>query len=315
MMKSQMEMKTQTGMSLVGVLITAAIAGFLTLAISQMIVDGFKGQKTLQHAVDFEILKSSLALLLNSQACNGAFRADASGNFVMLNYNTTPNIGDNILNTPVSIFEIRIGNSPLIGQNVALANGLTLNRLELSNAIYEGEMTLGTPPAPHHAFLSTLNVTLSKSDAAFGRQVFTQNFNVRLLTRAEPGGGRIERCELNLNVLSNIAAPPGPIVPPPTVPGNPPGGGNPNNPGANPPPPPPAECVWQQNNNPAGLPRQEAFNNGATGICRFGNNTGHLLQNGFNANLLLCASGLNAFTGGPNVTSQTFRYYSCSANN
>ena len=182
------------------VLVAAALLGLLALGFSEMIGGAMKGQKNVQNAVDFDILKTSINMVLNTKACDGAFK-DSAGNNVTMNFGTTPltlSPPTNLIapGTSVGINEIYQGNSLIAKNGANLGGRMKISKLEFTDAIYDGDQILGTPAVTYKAFVATLNVEATKASGSYGNQSPKKTFSVRLLLRPDASNtaGAVEKC-------------------------------------------------------------------------------------------------------------------------
>lgn len=174
--------------------------GFLVLAFSQFIGNAQKGQKNVQNAVDFDILKTNLNLVLNTSACNGAFSGSASGSDVVFTFPATIAPGTNILSgsSPVPIFEIKQGSTVVARINENMGGGMKITKLQFIDAIYDGDQNVGTPSVTYKAFVATLNVEAEKALNSMGTPGYSTNLGIRLLVL--PTGattGTIKKCAVS----------------------------------------------------------------------------------------------------------------------
>lgn len=192
--KSMRQQRQGQGFSIVMVLVAAALMGLMAVAFSELISTAMKGQKSVQNDVDFDILKTSINVVLSSKACDGAFKNSAGDN-VQLSFPATMPIGTNIIAaaSPVPVQKIILGNSVIAEKGGNLGGGMKISKLEFTDAIYDGDQTLGTPAVKYKAFVATLNVVAAKT-AAYGSQVLSKAFRVRLLTETIPSGGVVKLC-------------------------------------------------------------------------------------------------------------------------
>jgi len=188
------------GFSIVMVLVAVALLGLLALGFSEMIGGALKGQKNVQNAVDFDVLKTSINMVLSTKACDGAFK-DAAGHNVQLNFPaslslTPPN--NNIIapGTGVAIQKINQGNTVIAENDASMGGGMKISKLEFVDAIYDGDQTLGIPAVSYKAFVATLNVETQKAAGAYGKQNLSQKFSVRLLLKPDAANtsGTVEKC-------------------------------------------------------------------------------------------------------------------------
>jgi len=180
------------------VLVSAALLGLLAIGFSQLIGDASKGQKSVQNAVDFDILKTSINMVLNTKACDGAFR-DAAGNIVSLSFPASLVPGTNIISgtSPISVQKIMQGNSTIAELGTSLGGGMTVSKLELRDALYDGDQIMGTPAVTYRAFVASLYVETEKAKGAYGNQKPSKTFSIRLLLKPNVSNtaGTVEKCE------------------------------------------------------------------------------------------------------------------------
>ncbi len=180
----------------------AGLLGVVATAMVSLINNANKSQKSVQNAVDFDLLKTSLNLVLNSKSCDNAFQV-SSGAPVTVTFPATLSPGTNIIpaTSPVLIDKIVLGNTTLAERDKNLGGGLILHQLNFSEAVYDGEQTLVdnsvTPPVSttYKAFTSVLQVGARSTSMNYGASSFQKSLVVRLLVR--PTGalsGRIEKC-------------------------------------------------------------------------------------------------------------------------
>ncbi len=183
------------GFSIVAVLVASALLGLLAIQFSSLITSAFKGQKGVQNAVDFDILKSSVNLVLNSRACDGAFKK-ANGSLETFAFNNaTIAPGDSIIpaNAPVPINKIVHNNSTIAEINQNLGGAMTVSELEFTEATYEGLVVSGG--ANFHSFTARLKIAANKSIDTSGGSLRPSFFSVGLLLAPTATGGRITRCK------------------------------------------------------------------------------------------------------------------------
>lgn len=178
-------------------MIGVSILTLLIYAFTQFLTGAMKGQKNVQNAVDFDILKTSINLVLNTSACDGAFK-DASDQKVALNFSAPLTLGANILASPLPVAKIYQGNSAIVDMSSPnLGGGLKLNKLEFTNVLYDGDQTL--LGVSYKAFLATLLVDVLKPAGSVGLKGFSKNFSVRLLVLPNASGGVVEKCATSAN--------------------------------------------------------------------------------------------------------------------
>jgi len=183
---------TSKGFSIVQVLVAGAIASVLMVAFGQYLNSAMKGQKSVQNAVDFDILKTSINMVLNTKACDGAFKSNASGDNVQLSFPATLPLGTNIIaaTSPIAIDNIRQGNTVLATLGLNLGAGMTISSLAFTDAIFDGDQVIGANT--YKAFVATLNIGAQKAAHSYGAPGYSANFSVRLLVN--PSTSLVERC-------------------------------------------------------------------------------------------------------------------------
>ena len=182
------------------VMVGAALLGLLAVLFSEMIGNAFKGQKSVQNAVDFDILKTSINMVLNTKACDGAFK-DAAGNNVQFSFGSTPLSLNPVVNviaagTSVPVKKIMLGNSVVAETGAQLSGGLKVSKIEFVEAIYDGEHSVGTPAVLYKAFVVMLNVEAETAKNTFGNRNPKKSFSARVLLRpnAANSAGIVEKC-------------------------------------------------------------------------------------------------------------------------
>lgn len=201
-MTSKNKQSTEQGFSLIEVLIAAAILGGLAVAFTQYLTGAMKGQQFVQNAVDFDIIKTSINMVLNTKACDGAFR-DTSGAPVTLNFSAGATTGTNLISsgTPVLIQKILQGTSTIAERDAPVGGGMKLTTLQFSDAIFDGLETraVGGVSKDYMAVVATLFVGVTKGAGAYGSPGYTKTFSVRLLldpsgTPATATSATVEKC-------------------------------------------------------------------------------------------------------------------------
>ena len=142
-------------------------------------------------------------MVLNTKVCDDAFK-DSSGNNLQLSFPSSMPVGTNIIAAanPVPVAKILHGNSVITERDASLGGGMRISKLEFTDAIYDGDQTLGTPAVAYKAFVATLNVEASKAAGSYGKQNPKQTFSSRILLRANASNsaGTIEKCAGRANV-------------------------------------------------------------------------------------------------------------------
>jgi len=182
--------RSSQGFSIVIVLVAAALLGILALAFSEMIGGAMKGQKSVQNAVDFDVLKTSLNMVLSTRACDGAFK-NSGGSNVSLSFAASVAPGTNVITTPLSVTKVLQGSTPIADlSSPNLGGGMKLTKLEFVDAIYDGDQSVsGTL---YKAFVATLRVVATKQSGSYGAPGYSKDFSVRILANA--ASGLVEKC-------------------------------------------------------------------------------------------------------------------------
>jgi len=210
------------GFSIVAVLVASAMLGILAVAFSQFLDSASKGQKNLQNAVDFDLLKTNLNLILNTKACDGAFQLPGGAPVQLAlpagqtwsTLTTTPVSNVIVAGSPLKIAQIRQNNSTIAEINQSLGGGMTLTKLEFVEATYDGEQSLVVDPTTvpptkitYKAFLAQLHIEVKKQSGSFGAPFHKANLGVRLLVNptASTTQGAVERCGSTQPLLPSAA--------------------------------------------------------------------------------------------------------------
>lgn len=167
------------GFSLVGVLVASVIVGLLSVFFATMLSNSKKGQTGVQNSIDFDVLRSSIALVLkNPVSCAVAFK-DAG----------TPAGAAHFKNPPSSVSVSKRLNSIVLGTTTIakvgmnLGGGLKINKLELRYV---------SGAAPN--FLVALLVEATKVSGSFGSQVLNNTANPFYL-KIKTSGNAIVGCD------------------------------------------------------------------------------------------------------------------------
>ncbi len=178
------------GLSIIEVLVAAAIMGGLAFAFIQFLGGAAKGQKNVQNAVDFDILKTSINLILNTKACDGAIRDNAGLPVTFVFTSPLPTSG-NALSGPVAIGKMVQGSATILDMTKPdLGGGLKLSKLEITSAVGDGTQSISG--VAYNAYVSVLNVTVTKQAGSLGAPEYSKDFSVRLLVNAT--NNRAEKC-------------------------------------------------------------------------------------------------------------------------
>ncbi len=203
-----MKSQKKSGFSIIEILVASMFLVAITYGFFQFLSGAMKGQKNVQNAVDFDILKTSLNLVLNTKACDGAFRSGGQAVQITLpvgqNWSTLVT-GTNVISAgaPLPIESIHQGSSVIISNpstDANLGGGLSVSKLEFTNAIYDGDQTVETDPVTHttanfKAFAATLLLEVTKQSGSIGVQKFSKTFGVRILSNPlSTPAGKVERC-------------------------------------------------------------------------------------------------------------------------
>ena len=161
------------------------------MAFMQAINGAAKGQQNVQNAVDFDIFKSTLNLIANSRACDGAFR-DETGQPVRLTYVGAMVPGTSILSpaAPLAVAKLYFGATPLATPGMPMGAGMKLSKLEFVEAIYERDVVVGA--VTYRSFAALLHVEATKQIGAQGGAGYATNLGVHVL--AGFANGSIEKC-------------------------------------------------------------------------------------------------------------------------
>ena len=186
--------KQRFGFSILEMMIGIAILATVMVGFSQFLNGAMKGQKSVQNAVDFDILKTSINAVLNTQACDGAFQG--SSGLVQLFAVAPPSGPGELLSAPVAIQQIKQGSAVIVDRaQPALGGGLTLSNLEFTSALADGgeSVTESGVTTLYSRYVVTLHVAVAKSAGSMGGTGFSKIFSARVLV--DPANGfRIEKC-------------------------------------------------------------------------------------------------------------------------
>ncbi len=200
----------KAGFSLVELLIAGSILVVLVMGTSQYLLGGLKAQKHVQNAVDFDLLKTSLNLVLNTKACNGAF-SSPTGSSIQFNLpagttwatlNSSPPVNIVPAGTPIPIGQIKLG-TQIVASSIPpyddLGGGLKISKLEIPDAIYDGEQVVIDPvtslPFTYKAFAASVLVQATKQAGSTGPPVLSKTVAVRfLINPSATNSGMVEKC-------------------------------------------------------------------------------------------------------------------------
>ncbi len=187
------------GISIIQVLVAAAIMGILAVAFTQFISGSMKAQKNVQNSIDFDILKNSINMVLNSQNCQSPIQ-DTTGKAVKLILAGAPDASGSFLSSPVAVERLTHGGGNLVTANQDLGGGLKVTKLEVSSAVPDGpneNHMVGTVSTPFKPYLVNLVLEATKAEGSLGKKVLSQIFVIRMLANQGSIGdtvNRIERC-------------------------------------------------------------------------------------------------------------------------
>jgi hypothetical protein len=202
------------GFSIVQALVGAVILGFLAVAFSQLISNALKGQKNVQNAVDFDILKSNLNLTLNPRSCVGNFFIGTGSTPITVTLPAGKNWGNlppntNLFATPQSVVVIKQGSSEqgsseIVKLNQVIGGNLKITKLEFIVANYAGNQSYTDPVTSvttnYKAFTAQLQMQATKQGPAIGALSYDTQLGVRLLFTALGGStgttGTLTACGL-----------------------------------------------------------------------------------------------------------------------
>ncbi len=213
------KMSKSRGFSIIEVLVAAAILGVLSFAFIQFLGGAMKGQKNVQNAVDFDILKTSLNLVMNTKACDGAFRRAGSLPQITLPSGqswSTLALGTNVIGptAPLSIDQVVQGSSVVAEINKELGGGLKITKMDFTVATYDGTQTVVDPVTSastiYRAFASRFRLEVTKQGPnSLGAPGYSTELGVRILVRpdATAANGIVEKCSTSSNAGSEV--PPG----------------------------------------------------------------------------------------------------------
>ncbi len=148
------------GFSLVGVLVAAGIMGFLALVFSQIITNSQKGQKSVENSIDFDILRSSIQLVLNKPSLCGAAFKNSDATDPIARFHPTSSIP-----TDKKLHSIFMGSSKIAEVGMKLGGGLEITKLDLE---YIPPPAPPAPPPPPNSYEVNLIVEASKASGSYG---------------------------------------------------------------------------------------------------------------------------------------------------
>ncbi|HVJ65567.1 MAG TPA: hypothetical protein VM901_09955 [Bdellovibrionota bacterium] len=172
------------GMSLVMVMVAAAIMGLLSVVFAKLITEGQRGRQGVQQGVDFDILKSTVHMIIKDpELCALAFRTD-------------PDVGVARFHPTVAIpaanqFKVlKMGTVDILKDGMNLGSGLVLQNLTLN-------ATPGVPPIVAGTRLRhsvQLNFRATKTGGGYGPQGLTLPIPFSLLLETDATTHQILAC-------------------------------------------------------------------------------------------------------------------------
>jgi len=187
---------------MIEVIVASLILAAISFAFIQFLNNAQKGQKNLQNSVDFDILKTSLNMVFNTKACDSSLYAGTGATAPLVSFSIPSPlvIGQNLFptgTTKLSISEIRHGSSTVVKLGETLQGGLKIEKLEITDAIFDGTQLMGPNPATdtYNAFSSMIVLEASRLNASASFKTLKTTLSVRLLAQASgANAGRIEKC-------------------------------------------------------------------------------------------------------------------------
>lgn len=185
-----MSYSNRSGFTLIQALVSIAIMTVAILAFTTFLNQAQRTQKGVQNSVDFDMIKTSLNLVLNTKACDGSIQ-DSSGQPIKFVLPATLNLGDNLFSNGVrfEIQKITHGSETIIEANKTL-NGLNFGNIEISDAIYDGDQSING--STYKAFITRLLVTATKGKDVLGPKALSFAMSIRVLSRASDG--LVDKC-------------------------------------------------------------------------------------------------------------------------
>lgn len=200
-----------SGFTIIEVIVAGLLLLGLAFAFFQFLNNAMKGQKNVQNAVDFDILKTSLNLVFNTKACDGSlYTTGATPALLSFVIPPTLTLGQNLFPTgtpKLPIGEIKHGGSTIVKINDMLPGQLKIDKLEITEAVFDGSQILGPNPATdtYHAFSTIIAIQATKAEGSMGRKVLSTNMSVRLLAQAgTTNTGRIEKCSTSTSSVPQL---------------------------------------------------------------------------------------------------------------
>jgi len=169
---------------MVMVMVSAALLGLLSLVFAQLLTEGNKGRQGVQQGVDFELLKSTVHMIIKDpDLCVAAFRTD-------------PDIGVARFHPTVAIpaanqFRVlKLGTADILKDGLALGAGMTIEGLSLV-------ATPGIPPTMAGTRLRhrvDLSFRATKVSGGYGAQSLTLAIPFHLILETDSTTHQILAC-------------------------------------------------------------------------------------------------------------------------
>ncbi len=189
------ERKRSKGFSLLEILVAMALLSVLAVAFITFLNNASKGQKNVQNAVDFDIIKSGLTLVTSTKACDNAFR-NADNTKIKFTFTGTPTLGSDILTGPLSVAKIFHGNTTIAELGASVGGGMNLEKMAFTSAVYNGIQREGS--VDYKVFTTTLALEAKKQDGSLGAIVLKAPlYTFRVLVADAAGGGTLEKCSVS----------------------------------------------------------------------------------------------------------------------
>ncbi len=148
-------MKIKNGFSIISVLVAAGLLGILALVFSKMIMNSQKGQKNVENSLDFDVLRSSIALVINNPShCAVAFKNSVSPSPTAAQFPNPSGVDAN-----KKLESIVLGASTIAKVGMNLGGGLKIDKLELQDI---------SPVSTPNKFEVALIVEATKASESYG---------------------------------------------------------------------------------------------------------------------------------------------------
>lgn len=190
-----MNLRGQRGFSLIQVLVASSLMVILIMAFVSFLNFATKGQKNVQNSVDFDIIKTSMNMVFNTRACDGSLYKNATDNIEFI-LPAGMTLGDNLLSgaSKIDIYEVRHGDSKVVRLGESVMGGLKINRLEVTDAIYDGDQVVDG--VKYKAFAARIFIEVTKPTGSLGAKTLSSTMSVRLLAiGAGANQGKVNRCQ------------------------------------------------------------------------------------------------------------------------